>query len=80
MATILIIDDDKLICEWIANVVTRLGHHPESAHLIREGLRKAHSEPYDIVFVDVQMPDGNGLEIIPDLKAVRSSPEVIVIT
>ncbi len=80
MATVLIIDDDKLICDWIANVVIRLGHHPVSAHLIREGLRKVHSEPYDIVFVDVQMPDGSGLEIIPKLKAVRSSPEVIVIT
>ena len=38
MATVLIIDDDKLICDWIANVVTRLGHRPVSAQLLREGL------------------------------------------
>lgn len=60
MATVLIIDDDKVICDWIANVVTRLGHHPVSTPLLREGLRKVRSEPFDIVFLDVQMPDGSG--------------------
>ena len=80
MANVLIIDDDKLICDWIANVVTRLGHHPVSTHLLREGLRKVQSEPFDIVFLDVQMPDGSGLESMPKIKAARSSPEIIVIT
>jgi two-component system NtrC family response regulator len=80
MASILIIDDDKLICDWIANVVTRLGHHPVSTHLLREGLRKAQSEPFDIVFIDVSLPDGSGLEILPKIKAARSSPEIIVMT
>jgi two-component system NtrC family response regulator len=80
MASILIIDDDKLICDWIAKVVTRLGHRPVSTHLLREGLRKVQSEPFDIVFLDVQMPDGSGLESMPKIKAVRSSPEIIVIT
>jgi two-component system NtrC family response regulator len=80
MATVLIIDDDKLICDWIANVVTRLGHYSVSTHLLREGLRKVQSEPFDIVFLDVQMPDGSGLEIMPKIKATRSSPEIIVIT
>ena len=80
MATVLIIDDDKVICDWIANVVTRLGHHAVSTHLLREGLRKAQSEPFDIVFIDVRLPDGSGLEIMPKFKAARSSPEIIVIT
>jgi two-component system NtrC family response regulator len=80
MANVLIVDDDKLIRDWIANVVTRLGHHSVSTHLLREGLRKVQSEPFDIVFLDVRMPDGSGLEIIPKIKAARSSPEIIVIT
>ena len=80
MASVLIIDDDKLICDWIAKAVTQLGHRPVSTHLLREGLRKVQSERFDIVFLDVQMPDGSGLEIMPKLKAVRSSPEIIAIT
>jgi len=80
MATVLIIDDDKLICDWIANVVTRLGHHPVSAQLLREGLKKLQSESFDIVFVDVRLPDGSGLESMPKIKSSVSSPEIIVIT
>jgi two-component system NtrC family response regulator len=80
MPTVLIIDDDKPICDWIANVITRLGHQAVSTHLLREGLRKVQSVSFDVVFLDVQMPDGSGLESIQKIKAARSSPEVIVIT
>ncbi len=80
MATVLIIDDDKLICDWISNVVTQLGHQSIWTHLLWEGLRKVQSEPFDIVFLDVHMPDGSGLEIMSKIKAARSSPEIIVIT
>ena len=80
MANVLIIDDDKLICDWIANVVTRLGHHPVSTHLLQEGLRKVQTESFDVVFLDVQMPDGSGLESMPKIKSSPSFPEIIVIT
>jgi two-component system NtrC family response regulator len=80
MANILIIDDDQLICDWIANVVTQLGHNPSYTHTPREGLRKVQSEPFDVVFLDVQMPDGSGLDLMPKIKATRFSPEIIVIT
>jgi len=80
MATVLIIDDDKLIRDWIANVVNQLGHSSFYAHTLEEGLRKAQSEPFDIVFIDVRLLDGSGLDIIPKIKAARSSPEIIVIT
>jgi two-component system NtrC family response regulator len=80
MAKVLIIDDERLICDWIAKVVARLGHHPISVHLLRDGLRKVQSEPFDIVFLDVWMPDGSGLDAMPKIKTARSAPEIIVIT
>ena len=80
MPDVLIIDDDKIICDWIASVVTRLGHDPVCAHTLKEGLRKAQSAAFDIVFVDVRLPDGNGLEFIPKLRGTRLFPEVIVVT
>jgi two-component system, NtrC family, response regulator len=64
MADILIVDDDKVIRDWVAEVVTRLGHRPVSSPSLRaRGLRKIQSAPFDIVFLDVEMPDGNGLDI-----------------
>ena len=80
MAKILIIDDDRLICDWIAKVVAQLGHHPASVHLLRHGLRKIQAESFDIVFLDVRMPDGSGLDAMPTIKSARSAPEIIVIT
>jgi two-component system, NtrC family, response regulator len=80
MAKVLIIDDDKMICDWIASVVTRLGHHPVSTHLLRDGLKKIKSEAFDIIFLDVLMPDGSGLESMTKFRAVLSAPEIIVIT
>ncbi|MGA2532142.1 MAG: sigma-54 dependent transcriptional regulator [Candidatus Aminicenantales bacterium] len=80
MARVLIIDDDKLICDWIANVLAELGHSSFYAHTLEAGLRKTQSEPFDIVFVAVRLPDGSGLDIIPKIKAARSFPEIIMIT
>jgi two-component system NtrC family response regulator len=79
-ANVLIIDDDKFICDWIANVVTKVGHRSCCAYTIDEGLKLARSTPFDIVFVDVRLPDGSGLESLPQIKSTLSSPEVIVIT
>jgi two-component system NtrC family response regulator len=80
MANILIIDDDKLICETIANVVRRMGHQVTSSFTLQEGLEKVSSELIDVVFLDVRLPDGNGLEVLPRIQAVPSLPEVIIMT
>jgi len=79
-ARVLIIDDDKLICDWIATAVTQLGHLPFFSHTLEEGFRKVQADSFDVVFIDVRLPDGNGLEIMPKIKTSRSSPEIIVIT
>jgi two-component system NtrC family response regulator len=80
MAKILIIDDDKIICDWMANVVTKLGHNPSVAYTIGDGLRKVQSESIDVVFLDAQTHDGHGLGIMQKIKATGGSPEIIVIT
>ncbi len=80
MSRILIIDDDRLICDAISNAVKRMGHTVASASTIRDGLQAARSEAFDLVFLDVKMPDGNGLDILPGIRDTASSPEVIIIT
>ncbi len=80
MARILIIDDDELICDMLSRMVRRMGHDAEHAVTLREGLNKAYSGIFDVVFLDVHMPDGNGLEEIPSFRESPSHPEVIIIT
>jgi two-component system NtrC family response regulator len=80
MANVLIIDDDKLICETIGNLVRRMGHHSTCSYTLQDGLEKASSELADVVFLDVRLPDGNGLEVLPRIQAAPSLPEVIIMT
>lgn len=80
MAKVLIIDDDKLVGDSIANVIKSSGHNPTCAFTLKEGLEKARSEDFEVVFLDVRMPDGSGLDILQDIQQSPSSPEVIIIT
>jgi two-component system NtrC family response regulator len=80
MANVLIIDDDRLVCDSIAHVVKSSGHNPIHTHTLKEGLEKACSQEFQVVFLDVRMPDGSGLNVVDDIKETSSSPEVIIIT
>ncbi|MDD5284591.1 MAG: sigma-54 dependent transcriptional regulator [Desulfuromonadaceae bacterium] len=80
MARILIIDDDQLMCQSLSLVARQKGYEATSAHTLGEGLEKAIAEPFDVVFLDVNMPDGNGLEFLSKLPKLPSSPEIIIIT
>jgi len=80
LGKVLIIDDDLPIRDVLRRVVQRLGHEATPAGTLAEGLAEARSGDYDVVLLDVRLPDGNGLEAIADLQSVASRPEVIVIT
>ena len=80
MARVLIIDDDFEICETMESLVERLDHEGAHAHTLEKGLRMARTTAYDVVFLDVRLPDGNGLDILPDLMALSEPPEVIILT
>lgn len=80
MANVLIIDDDRLVCDSIAHVVESIGHNPFHAYTLKEGLEKVRTQDFQVVFLDVRMPDGSGLNAVDDIKKTPSSPEVIIVT
>jgi two-component system NtrC family response regulator len=80
MASVLIIDNDNAMCEWIATAVTQMGQKSSYVHTLREGLRKAQAESFAVIFLAATMPDGSGLDIIPKIKASGYSPEIIITT
>ncbi len=80
MARILIIDDDESMCYSLSRMVRRMGHETSCAQTLAEGIEKARSDAFDVVFLDVRMPDGNGLDVLPKIQEAPSSPEVIIMT
>ncbi len=80
MAHILVIDDEPYFSDMLCDMVKNMGHEVTSAYTLDAGLKKALIQPVDVVFLDVHMPDGNGLDMIPQVQAIPSSPEVIIVT
>lgn len=80
MDKVLIIDDDELHSEMLSDMIAHMGLMVTQAFTAEAGLREAGEKDYDIVFLDVQLPDGNGLELLPEIQATPSNPEVIIIT
>ncbi len=80
MAEVLIIDDDRQMCKLLASRIRFIGHNAVQASTLSEGLAHAETGAFDVVFLDVYMPDGNGLESVPALRKTPSRPEIIIIT
>jgi len=80
MANVLIIDDDEMLCEILSRRIMDLGHTAETALTLKNGVWMASSKRYDVVFLDVFLPDGNGLNQMPFIQATPSKPEIIIIT
>jgi DNA-binding NtrC family response regulator len=79
MARILVVDDDQMLCGMVCHQLNILGHKTDSAHSLAQGLRSAVSQRgFDIVILDVRLPDGSGLESLPLFKAALSQPEIII--
>ena len=80
MDKILIVDDDKKLCRMLTLRMQRKGFDVFGAHTLTEGLNKANANLFDVIFLDVEMPDGDGLEFLTKFKKNPSFPEVIIIT
>ncbi|MCF8038637.1 MAG: sigma-54-dependent Fis family transcriptional regulator [Desulfohalobiaceae bacterium] len=75
---ILIIDDDEQLCRLLHRVIARMGLTADSEATLTRGLERNRSREYAVVLLDVHLPDGNGLEIIPQLREVSFPPEIII--
>lgn len=80
MAHILVIDDDPIFRDLLVEHSVLLGHEGTGAASIEEGKTKLALQPMDLVFLDVRLPDGNGLECLPYIHGLPSAPEVIIVT
>jgi len=80
MAKILLIDDDPLVSDSLSQVVEQMGHQAVRAANIAAALHEVRSQAFDLVFCDVRMPDGSGLDLLPEIRAGCPASEVIIMT
>lgn len=80
MAKILIVDDDITWSRMLTRVVEKLGHEAFRVTMIHEAIKCVESDEYDLVCLDVKLPDGDGLEFLPQIKSTLNHPEIIIMT
>jgi DNA-binding response OmpR family regulator len=78
-STILIIDNDERLVKALVVQLSRCGYTCLAAYSGAQGIAMFQSHDVDLVITDVNMPDGNGVEITRSIRALGDAP-VIVIT
>ncbi|MFT5733017.1 MAG: two-component system response regulator AtoC [Planctomycetota bacterium] len=77
---ILIADDEPGIRAGLVAICMAGGHRTSEAGTGAETIRRATAERPDLVLLDLRMPDGDGLEVLPKLTALEDPPAVVILT
>lgn len=76
---ILIIDDEKDLCWLLSNALLDKGYDVKTANTLRQGIDLLKKKP-DLIFLDLKLPDGDGMDILPIIKKKRVEPIVVIIS
>src|SRR5437763_655649 len=77
---VLIIDDEADIRESLQTLLEFEGYEVEAAANGTQGLAKLGEHPFDLVLLDLALPDRNGIELLPEIRAFDLQIAIIMIT
>jgi len=77
---VLIIDDEAGIRESLQTLLEFEGYHVESAASGEEGLSRLDERAFDLVLLDLALPDRNGIDVLTEIRAHHAQLPVIMIT
>lgn len=77
---VLIIDDEKQILALLSRIIGLEGYEVFQATTCKAGLKQVEASAPDVVLCDVRLPDGNGVELIPEIKRRLPEAEIIMLT
>ncbi len=77
---VLLVDDEKDFLETLCKRLAKRKLDVISANSGREAISKIEETPVDVVVLDVRMPGMNGIETLKEIKKIKPSIEVIMLT
>lgn len=79
-AHILVIDDDDLIRSLFKETLEEQGHTVVTADTTAKGIAYVMQRDFDLIFLDLKMPETDGAEILREMKSVKRKLPIIIIT
>jgi len=80
-SSLLVVDDNSMNRLMLSRYISRLGYRASLAENGRQALEKLQAEPYDLVLLDVQMPEMDGYAVLEHLQAdprLRDIPVIMI--
>lgn len=77
---ILVVDDEKNVCDFLADFLEFQGYQAITTRSCKEALRLLSTRSLDLILLDIIMPEMNGLEFLAHLQKQNNKIPVIVIT
>jgi len=80
MQSVLIIDDEKIVLDVLQRILSRLGYRPIITESWEIALDLYSSASFDLVLMDVLMPEKNGFEIAREMRKIRPDQKIVLVT
>lgn len=77
---LLIVEDAEDVCEAIAESLTRVGHVCDKARTLGDARQFLAVQPFDLVILDINLPDGSGYDLLKEMRARGETLAVIMLT
>lgn len=77
---LLIIEDEAKIADFIKRGLESAGYQVDHAAFGQKGLDMSHETEYDLVLLDLMLPDTDGLEVLRKIRNRKSSPPVLILS
>ena len=79
-ARILVVDDEEIVIRSCLRILEGNGYEIDVAHDGHDALRKVESNTYDVMILDIMMPNLGGMEVLRRIKETHPDIDVIMIT
>ena len=79
-ARILVVDDEEIVIRSCLRILEGNGYEIDVAHDGHDALRKVESNTYDVMILDIMMPNLGGMEVLRRVKETHPDVDVIMIT